>query len=152
MRKTVDLFKGQLIGMSDNINDDLISTIKVSYNHQLTPLQHLSLVHQKDRRVSVTPYEPYMLGIIEDELKKQGFNAYKFSKTTVVVNIPLKTGESKDKVTLQIKKLGEEAKVAIRNVRKKFRKSNKDNEDYNKQLQKVTDTAIQEINELVPNE
>ena len=142
MRKTVDLFKSQLFGMEDNVSESLIATVKVPYDHQATPLQHLSLVSQKDRRVSVTPYEPMMVGVIEEELKKQGFNAYKFSKTTVVVNIPLQDGESRKKVVLQVKKLAEEAKVSIRNIRKKFRKKDK---DHDKELQALTDSAIQEI-------
>lgn len=142
MRKTVDLFKSQLFGMEDNVNENLIATVKVGYNHQPTPLQHLSLVYQKDRRVSVTPFDPTMVGVIEDELKKQGFDAYKFSKTTVVVNIPLITGEARQKVASRMKKLGEEAKVSIRNIRKKFRKKDK---DHDKELQAMTDAAIQEI-------
>lgn len=145
MRKTVELFKSQLFGMEDNVNESLIATVKVLYNHQLTPLQHLSLVSQKDRRVSVTPYEPTMMGVIEEELKKQGFNAYKFSKTTVVVNIPLPDGESRQKVALRVKKLAEEAKVSIRNIRKKFRKKDK---DHDKELQTMTDAAIQEISRV----
>jgi len=146
MRKTVDLLESQLFGMRDNINDDLIATIKVNYNHQPTPLQHLSLVSQRDRRVSIVPYDPSLIGAIEEELKKQGFNAYKFSKTTVVVNIPLPDGESRKKVDSQIKKLGEEAKISIRNIRKKFRKKDK---DHDKELQAITDAAIKEIEDLL---
>lgn len=142
MRKTVDLFKSQLFGMENNVNESLIATVKVQYNHQSTPLEHMSLVSQRDRRVSVTPYDPSMIGVIEEELKKQGFNAYKFSKTTVVVNIPLPDGESRQKVASQIKKLAEETKVAIRNIRKKFRKKDK---DHDKELQAMTDAAIREI-------
>lgn len=138
MRKTVNIFKSQLVGMEDNVNENLIATVKVDYNHQQTPLQHLSLVHQKDRRVSITPYDPAMIGMVADELKRQGFNAYKFSKTTVVVNIPLASGENLLQVVSQMKKLGEEAKVAIRNIRKKFRKKDKDHDE---ELQIMTDAA-----------
>ena len=145
MRKTVDLLKSQLVGMEDNVNESLIATVKVEYNHKPTLLQYLSLISQRDRRVSVTPYEPSMIGVIEEELKKQGFNAYKFSKTTVVVNIPLADGETRRKVISQIKKLGEEAKVSVRNIRKKFRKKDK---DHDKELQSITDAAIQEIGDL----
>jgi ribosome recycling factor len=147
MRKTVDLFKSQLVGLEDNVNDVLVAAVKVNYNHQLTPLQHLSLIDQRDRRISITPYDPTMVGAIEEELKRQGFNAYKFSKTTVVVNIPMASGEARQKVVSQMKKLGEEAKVAIRNIRKKFRKKNKD-EDHDKRLQEATNAAIKEIDEL----
>lgn len=146
MRKTVELLKSQLVGMEDNVNENLIATVKVGYNHQPTPLEHLSLVHQKDRRVSVTPFDPTMVGAIEEELKKQGFNAYKFSKTTVVVNIPLACGDNHKKVASQMKKLAEEAKVAVRNIRKKFRRKDK---GHDRELQVVTDAAIQEICDLV---
>ncbi len=142
MRKTVELFKSQLFGMEDNVSESLVATVKVLCDHQATPLQYLSLVSQRDRRVSVTPYNPMMVGVIEEELKKQGFNAYKFSKTTVVVNVPLADGESRKKVASQVKKLAEEAKVSIRNIRKKFRKKDK---DHDKELQAMTDAAIQEI-------
>lgn len=144
MRKTVDLLKTQLFGMTDDIDEGLISTVKVDYNHQLTPLQHMSLVNQQGRRISVTPYDPSMIGAVEKELKKQGFDAYKFSKTTVVVNIPLPTQESVEKAKTQRKKIGEEAKVSIRNIRKKFRKK----VDNDKRLQEATDAAIKEIDEL----
>lgn len=145
MRKTVELFKSQLFGMEDNVNESLIATVKVQYNNQPTPLEHMSLVSQRDRRVSVVPFDPMMIGAIEDELKKRGFNAYKFSKTTVVVNIPLADGETRKKVDLQKKKLAEEAKVSIRNIRKKFRKKAEDD----KRLQKMTDIAIREIDGLI---
>lgn len=133
--------------MKDNVNDDLISTVKVDYDHQQTPLQHLSLIYQQDRRISVTPYDPSMTGVIEDELKRQGFNAYKFSKITVVVNIPLPSGENYEKVISQMKKLGEEAKVSIRNIRKKFR--NKEDKSREKRLQEMTDSAIRQIDGLI---
>ncbi len=146
MRKTVELLQSQLVGLEGNVNDELISTIKVEYNHQPTPLQHLSLVHQQDRRISITPFDPSMMRVIEEELTKQGFHAYKFSKTTVVVNVPLPSGDQRRKVAAQAKKIGEEAKVAVRNIRKKFRKKDKDNE---KQLQTMTDAAIKEIDKAV---
>ncbi len=147
MQKTVDLFRSQLVGMEENVNDDLIATVKVDYDHQMTPLEHLSLIHQQDRRVSITPYDPNIIGEIEDELKKQGFNAYKFSKTTVVVNIPLASGENRKKVVSQMKKLAEEAKVSIRNIRKKFR--DQEDKSHEKRLQKITDAAIKQVDELI---
>ena len=146
MRKTVDLLKTQLIGMEDNVNESLVATVKVEYNHQQTPLQHLGLVYQQDRRISITPFDPTMVGVVEEELKKRGFNAYKFSKTTVVVNIPLASGDNSQKVASQMKKLGEEAKVSIRNIRKKFRKKDK---DHDKELQVMTDAAIGKVNDLI---
>lgn len=146
MRKTIDLFKSQLIGLDKNINDSLISTVRIMYNNQSTPIEQLALVSQHERKVSITPYDRTMVGYIEEELKKQGFNAYKFSKTTIIVNIPMDCSSNNKRVATQIRKLAEEARVSIRNIRRKFRK--KDEND-GVQLQGMTDCAIEEINGLV---
>ncbi len=69
MTKTVDILKDQLTGMSDNVSENLISTVKVPCNGQQTPLEHLSLVSQKDRIISITPYDPGMTVVIERVLK-----------------------------------------------------------------------------------
>ena len=147
MEKTVDFLRDQLVGMGGNINDNLISTVTIDYSGQQTPLEHLGLIHQKDRRISITPYDPSIIMRVEEELKKQGFDAYKFSKTTVVVNIPLISGDTRRKVASRMNRLGEDAKVSIRNIRRNFRKKNKDCDD--KELQKMTNIAIEEIDQLI---
>lgn len=144
MRKTIDLFKTQLVGMDDNVNESLISTVKIRYCGQPTPLEHLGLVSQQDRRINITLYDPTMINKVVEKLSDQGFNAYKFSKTTVVINIPLACGTNKQRVLAQIKKLGEDAKVSIRNIRRKFRKRNEDN---NQELQTITNAAIKEVDD-----
>ncbi len=62
-----------------------------------------------------------------------------------MVNIPLDSGENQQKIHSQIKSMGEESKTSIRNIRRKFRKKDKDND---KQLQDITDQAIKEIDSL----
>lgn len=146
MKKTIDLLKSQLFGLTDKVNENLISTIKITHDHQLVSLNHLSLVNQKEKRIFITPFNVEMVGSIENELKKQGFNAYKFSKTSVVVNVTQESKEDSKKVMGQRKKLCEESKVSIRNIRKKFKK--KENIDEN-QLQNITDDAIKEIESLI---
>ena len=69
-------------------------------------------------------------------LLDSGFEAYKFSKDTVVINIPLPTGEQRDKVVKKLKSLGEETKVALRNIRKKWKKQGIDEEELNKAIAK----------------
>lgn len=148
MSKTVGLLKTQLCGLRDNVNESLLSNIKIDYNGQPTCLCYISLIVQDDRRISITPYDLSSMGLIEEELKKQGFDAYKFSKTSIVVNIPLACGENSNKILVQIKRLAEDAKIAVRNIRRKFRKKIKD-KDVDKELQKITDKAISEIDGLI---
>ena len=73
MQKTVDLLKDQLHGVTDTIDESLIATVKVDS----TPLQHISLISKQGGNVAVVPFDPLMMGPIEEGLKKQGFNAYK---------------------------------------------------------------------------
>jgi len=146
MKKTLRLLEEQLMGFSDNINDDLVSTVKVNSFGNNTSLKHISLISQQDGKVSITPYNPIDMAEILRALKSKGFDAYKFSKTTIVVNIPLTSGETRRKVQKQINELAEQTRVSIRNIRKKFKKkSDIDNND----LQVLTDAYTRKINELV---
>ena len=66
-----------------------------------------------------------MIGVIEEELKKQGFNAYKFSKTTVVVNIPLADDDSCKKVALQVKNLQKKRRSLFGTSERSFERKTK---------------------------
>jgi hypothetical protein len=93
-----------------------------------------------------SPYDTALLGAIDKAIKAKGFNSYVFSKTQVVVNSPPRSGQDRERVVAQINKLAEEARVVIRNIRKKTRQ--KAEEDIDKPLQKLTDEKIKEINNL----
>lgn len=146
MGKTVDLLKNQLSGIGSNIDENLMSSIKVENCGQKTPLNKLALISEASRRVSIVPYDLTTIDSILEQLKQQNFDVYKFSKTTIIVNIPLPSGDSLRGVIVQVDKLGEAAKIAIRNIRKKFRKKNRDND---KGLQTITDLFVDEINCVV---
>jgi ribosome recycling factor len=144
MEKTIQLLCDNLVGMGDNVDDTLISSLKIEYNGESTPIKFIASVDKKDRKISITPYDSNLLGSIENLLKKNNFDAYKFSSKSVVVNIPLPSGEIAEKIKTHIKKLGEDSKVAIRNIRRKFK--TKDND---KELQILTDQYIKEIDSLI---
>ena len=152
MQKTIDLFVEQLIGIhSDTLSIGLVETVKVDYHGQLTPIKYIGSVAQKGRRISVNPYDPGAADLIEQTLKKCGFSAYKFSKQEVVVNVPSQSGEESEKTFTRIKKLGEETKVAIRNVRKKLRQRLTDDEKkaQTKTIDEQTHLAVKEIDQIV---
>lgn len=64
-----------------------------------------------------------------------------------MINCPPRSGEDKERVIVQINKIAEEARVTIRNIRKKIRQKSED--DIDKPLQKLTDEKINQINQFV---
>lgn len=148
MNRAIDFFCDQLKGIRyGEISSGLIDTIRVEAYDQKLPIKQLALTHLEKRRILISPYDTHLLSAIDKALKQQGFNSYVFSKTQVVVNCPPKTGEDKEKVIVQINKLAEEAKVVIRNIRKNIRNKSEDDED-DKNLQKITDESIKKIASL----
>jgi ribosome recycling factor len=152
MQKTVDHFAEQLMGIRYGIPTcGLIDTIKVDYHGQMTPIKHMAQTTPQAGKIAVIPYDPTVLGAVDKALKAAGFNSYVFSKTTVAINLPkFAGGADRDRVIAQVRKLEEEAKVAIRNIRKKVRQElaslpEDELKRAEKELQASTDSYISQI-------
>jgi ribosome recycling factor len=123
MNKAVQLLENSLLGIrSGGITSACIETFKVPYYGQQTPIKHLATTIDATGRVMVSPFDPCLLGEIAKVLTEAGFNAYVFSKTSVAVASNAMSGVEREKVKAQIKKLGEEAKISVRNIRRDARK------------------------------
>lgn len=165
MQKPVDYFWEQVRCLrSGGIQPSLIDTIKVSYYGQDTPLKHLAQTVKVPNGISVQPHEPSLVNQTCKALKDAGFNAYVFSKTAVMVSVPPPSGEDREQMRKRVRELGEEARIAIRQIRKKFKRkidekslhdtppqgfSINQREGLMKKLQEATDKAVAEIDEIV---
>lgn len=155
MSKTINTFYSQIQGMRQGeLDSGFVSTIKVSAYGQQTPVGHISLINEEKGRISIHPFDSHLVNSIAKDLKNSGLEAYKFSKEEVVVSKPPRSGEDTEMVCSQVKKLGEEAKVSIRNIRKKCKQQIKrldldeaESNQLEKQLQEYTDQAIDEIDQ-----
>lgn len=155
MSKTLDDLISKLIGFrSGTISPAFIDTVKMSYNGQMTPISKIAITTKAQNGVSVMPHDSNMCNGIVKCLKDAGMNAYLFSKNNVMVTIPPISGEEITKVHNQIKKLGEDAKIAVRNIRKnmnndikKLPKEAKGKQEKN--IQKLTDEYIAKIDDCV---
>jgi ribosome recycling factor len=150
MNKSIDYFREQVKGLRyGTVTPSLVDTVKVPSHGQMMPLKHLAASSKIKSGISIEPYEPGLVGPVSNALKKAGFNAYVFSKTTVMVSVPPPCGVEKDRIRKRIKVLGDEAKVSVRNLRKKAKKEI-EQENYSiKALQSVTDEMTAEIDEIV---
>lgn len=148
MQKAIEILQGQLVGIrSKTVSAGLLDSVKISYQGQNQPLCHLASTSPRASGVEVFPHDLQNIKLILKAIQDSGFQAYQFSKIAIMVSVPEITGDSKKFVIAKIKKLGEEARVSIRNVRKNFRI--KDDKLAEKALQSATDKAIQEVDYLV---
>ena len=150
MEKAVDFLKEQLHGITQlgANNASLVDSVKVDYYGQPTPIKHIAYSSCDKLRVSITPHEEKFVSEIVKACERAGFNAYKFSKEIAMVTLPIPSGETKKEMKKRIKSLGEETKISIRNIRKKFKQSSEDNSE-EKALQKITNAATQAVDEIV---
>lgn len=143
-------------------NPALLDRISVEYYGSATPLKALANISVPDpRTLVITPFDPKGIHDIERALNTAnlGINPSNDGKVIRLV-IPQVTEERRRELTKAIKAMGEEAKVAVRNLRRhtndELKKDEKDGEltedDLKKEMdrvQKLTDDAIKGIDEII---
>jgi ribosome recycling factor len=136
------------------VTSSFVDTFKVACYGQQMPIKHLAQTSNERGLVMVKPNDPTLLGPIQKTLKDAGLNAYIFSKQAVAVSVPPICGEERERVKARVKTLGEDTKVAIRNIRKAHRKADKsltedEKRKFEKEIQEVTDSHITLVDEIV---
>ena len=162
MAKSVDSLKQELTKLrTGRAHTSLLDHIMVSYYGNDTPLNQVASVTVADARtLLVTPWEKNMVGPIEKAILKSDLGLNPASAgTTIRVPLPPLTEERRRDLVKVVRREGEEAKVAIRNIRrdanetiKKMEKKKEVTEDDSKEgqenIQKLTDKKIKVIDEI----
>ncbi len=141
-------------------NASLLDRIHVDYYGAPTPVNQLAGIAVPEARLLViTPYDKSVLGDIEKAIMKSDIGITPTNDGNVIrLMIPALTEERRKELAKQVKKEAEDAKVAVRNVRrdanddlKKLEKSGDITEDelrsYGEDVQKLTDDFIVKIDE-----
>ena len=142
-------------------NAAVLDKITVEYYGTATPIQQLATISTPDpRTLAIQPWDTSVLKGIEKAILASdlGINPQNDGRVIRLV-FPQLTEERRKDLVKQVKKYGEEAKVAIRNIRRdamdKFKKMQKASEiteddckDLEKGLQKLTDDYIKKIEGL----
>ena len=123
--------------------------MRVQAYGQSTPLKHLSNSKSQGQKIIITPYDNSIISSIVKACKLANFDAYKYSKDCVIVNLPIMSGDTKKETIQRIKALGGETKVAVRNIRQQFRQGQPKEKRQDKEIQEITDSAISIINDIV---
>jgi len=144
-------------------NPHILDKIQVDYYGTMTPLQQVSNITVPEARmIQIQPWEPSLIKVIEKAIlvSDLGINPTNDGKL-IRLSFPELTEERRKQLVKDVKKKGENAKVAVRNIRrdandalKKLSKSDI-SEDEIKELeddvQKMTDNFIKEIDKEVEN-
>ncbi|EJN93396.1 ribosome recycling factor [Streptococcus ratti] len=145
-------------------NASLLDRIEVEYYGAPTPLNQLASITVPEARVLlVSPFDKSSLKDIEHAINASDIGINPANDGSVIrLVIPALTEETRRDLAKEVKKVGENAKIAIRNIRrdamdeaKKQEKAKEITEDelksLEKDIQKVTDDAVKHIDDMTAN-
>ncbi|MGT2926665.1 ribosome recycling factor [Streptococcus cuniculipharyngis] len=145
-------------------NASLLDRIQVEYYGAPTPLNQLASITVPEARVLlITPFDKSVLKEIERAINESDLGINPANDGSVIrLVIPALTEETRRDLAKDVKKVGENAKVAIRNIRrdamdeaKKQEKNKEITEDelkvLEKDIQKATDEAVKHIDQMTAN-
>lgn len=163
MQKSYDnLIEDYVTIRAGRANPHILDKIMIDYYGTPTPLQQVANVNVPEpRMIQIQPWEASLVKDIEKAILSSdlGLNPTNDGKVIRLV-FPELTEERRKELAKDIKKKGENAKVAVRNIRrdandafKKLNKANEVSEDELKELesdtQKITDKYIAKVDEAV---
>jgi ribosome recycling factor len=163
MTKCVQTFQTDLKKLrTGRAHPSLIDHLKVEYYGSDVPLQQIATINVEDARtLAVSPYEKTMVGAIEKAIHKSDLGLTPMTAGTVIrVPLPPMTEERRRDVTKVVRQDGENARVAVRNVRrdvmadiKQMLKEKLISQDEERRaetdVQKLTDKHVADIDQLV---
>ena len=163
MQKTIDSLSAEYATIrAGRANPHILDKIKVDYYGTPTPLQSVANINVPEARtLMITPWEASMVKVIEKaiQISDLGVNPNNDGKS-VIINFPELTEERRKELTKVVKNYGEDAKVAVRNLRRdvndELKKAEKageltedDLKDELEETQKTIEKAIKDIDEIV---
>jgi ribosome recycling factor len=163
MRKSVESSRGELATVrTGRASPHLLDRISVDYYGSQTPLKQLANVATSDARLlTVTPFDKSAIGAIEKAIQESDVGLTPSNDGSVIrLQVPELTEERRREMVKVVHGVAEEGRVAVRNIRRdtmqdlrELKKEGEAGEDDERRaetaLQKQTDEAIAEIDELL---
>ncbi|MBU1096216.1 MAG: ribosome recycling factor [Ignavibacteriae bacterium HGW-Ignavibacteriae-2] len=163
MDKTIEAFRHEITRIrTGKATTALLDGIRVDYYGSASPLNQVANVSVLDSHtLSITPWDKNMVVEIDKAILSADLGLNPISDgTNIKVPIPPLTEERRRDMVKLVKKIGEESKIAIRNVRrdandslKKLEKNKELSEDLKHdaegEVQNLTDKHIEKIDDLI---
>jgi ribosome recycling factor len=163
MSRSIEAFKKELGKVrTGRASFSLVEGIKVDYYGTPTPVQQVgTLSVPESRLITITPWDVKMIGPIEKAIQASGLGLNPASDGKMVrIPIPPLTEERRKELVKLVRKMAEEARVAVRNIRREGIEKLKDEEKKKEiseddlkrgqeKVQKETDACIRKIDDIL---
>jgi ribosome recycling factor len=140
----------------------LLDTVRVDYYGTPTPVSQMASVSTPDARtVVIQPWEAGQIGAIEKAIQKSDLGLTPVNDGKLIrLTMPTPTEERRKQLVKTVAKMAEDARVAVRNVRreandklkaaaKKMKASEDEERRAHDQVQKTTDRFVAKVDELM---
>ena len=162
MNATIESYQKELASIrAGRANAALLDRINVEYYGAPTPLNQMASISVPEPRLLVIqPYDKTIITEIEKAILRSDLGITPSNDGSLIrIAVPALTEERRKELVKNIKKVSEDAKVSVRNVRrdsndelKKLEKSSEITEDelrtFTDDVQKITDDFIKQIDEI----
>ena len=163
MDKSIQSFKKDIATLrTGRANINMLDTIKVDVYGQLMPIDQLATISVPEARlISIQVWDKGNIALIESTIQKSelGINP-QIDGQIIRLRIPDLTEERRKDLIKVLKNMGEKAKVSIRNIRRDANENLKkklkdkiisedDNKKFEKNIQKLTDNNIENIEKIL---
>ncbi len=163
MEKAAEVFRGSLRGIrTGTASAGLVENIRVDYYGSPTPLRQLAQISIPDPQlIVIKPFDPTSLGAIEKAIHTSdiGINPQNDGKV-IRLAVPGLSQERRQQLVARVKAMAEEARVAVRNIRRDANKqldkeenegifSEDDRDRAKEEIQKLTDQYEGKVGELL---
>jgi ribosome recycling factor len=163
MERSIEAFRKELGKVrTGRASFSLLDGVKVDYYGTPTPLQQVgTLSVPESRLITVTPWDTKMIGPIEKAIQGSGLGLNPSNDGKMVrIPIPPLTEERRRELAKVVRKMGEDARVAVRNVRREAIEKLKDREKKKEiseddvkrgqdRIQKETDACVKKIDDIL---
>ena len=160
MNKTLENLRGSLATLrTGRASPVIVAGVEIDYYGSMTPISQISSITiPEPRQLLIKPYDKNDVKAIVSAINASNLGLNPINEGLVIrLIIPALTQERRVEITKQARKYGEEAKVAVRNIRREYMEVVKEDdsisEDYQKRIiddiEKVTGEAIKNIDTTV---
>ena len=163
MDKSIQSFKKDISTLrTGRANTNMLDTIKVDVYGQLMPIDQIATVSVPEARlISIQVWDKGNTTLIESAIQKSEIGINPQTDGQIIrLRIPDLTEERRKDLVKVLKSMGEKGKVAIRNIRREANEdlkkklkdkiiSEDDNKNFEKNIQKITDTSIESIEKIL---
>ncbi len=163
MTKAIKSLQTQFLKVrTGRANANVLDGVSVDYYGSPTPLKQVGQISTPEARLlQIQPFDKTIIADIEKAIINANLGLTPGNDGNLIrIQFPALTEETRKDLVKQIKKMGEDAKIAIRNSRRDqneiVKKAEKDKEiteddvkKFSDEIQKVTDTFVKQVDELV---